>query len=133
MSLLILDHVNEGLKASAELAQMVGPRIYPLAIPEGADMPFVVVSDATIEPQSLTKDGGCDYDEDMVMVVAVARKLGEATKVARAVRKALENHAVSYADFEVESAWMEKAKPNYNQDLRAYVWEMTFGFDSNDN
>lgn len=133
MSLMIIDHVIDGLKASAELSQLVGQRIYPLAIPEGAEMPFVVVADASVEPQTLTKDGGCDYDEDAVMVVAAARRWGEATQVARAVRKALEQHTASHADYDVEAAWMENAKPNYNQDLRAYVWEMTFGFDSNDN
>lgn len=130
MSLLIIDHVMKGLTRSSSLQHIVQQRIYPLAIPEGASMPFVVVSDAVVEPQSLTKDGGADYDEDAVMVVAVARKLGDATKVAQEVRKALQSYTGSQNGIEVDDAWLEKAQPRYNEELRAYCWELTFGFES---
>ena len=44
MSLLIGKHIYSVLTSDEDVSSMIGERVYPIAIPEGADRPYVILT-----------------------------------------------------------------------------------------
>lgn len=143
MSVLIAEHIVGTLKGSADLEAMLKGqvtypggraatewRIYPLSIPAGTGYPYVAVLPEETAPHYETKDGGADWDEDVVTVACVSKRYPQAVQLGQRVRKALECVTATYDGWRVVVAEVTVARQFYVEKLEAYAVELEMRFET---
>ncbi|WP_293714434.1 DUF3168 domain-containing protein [uncultured Parabacteroides sp.] len=126
MSLLIGKHIYSVLTSDEDVSSMIGERVYPIAIPEGADRPYVVFSDINAVGE-YTKDGWVG-DVTQVTLLCVAEKYESAADLAENVRITLEQSKKQYDGYTIGGAELKKSADTYENGV--YVIVLNFEFET---
>lgn len=126
MSLLIGKHIYNALVSDDDVRNVVGERIFPLVIPEGAPRPFVVFSGVNVAGE-YSKDGWIG-DVTRVDVMCVADRYDSVADLAENVRITLEQSKKRYAEYTIASAELKKSTDTYENGV--YVIVLSFEFET---
>ena len=126
MSLLIGKHIYSVLTSDKDVSNIVGERVFPPAIPEGTEHPFVVFKDINVAGE-YSKDGWVG-DTTQVTVMCVADKYESAADLAENVRIALEQSKKQYDGYTIGSAELKKSADTYENGV--YVIVLSFEFET---
>lgn len=114
------------LKADAGVTALVGARVYDEP-PQGATFPFVRIGTVTVEP--LRMSGAC-VDEDIAFSIeAHSRPIAgrvEATRIAEAIRTALDDQALTVSGFNAEWVQYMTQAVTRAPDGKSYVATIAF-------
>lgn len=122
MSLSIAEHINKKLSSNVELTEMVGDRLYPVAVKENIECPFIVYERESVVPNS-TKDG-TEGDTVTENVFVFAETYGQSVKIAEIVRDALDGSQGSYSSFSIDECNFQDAAETYEDGV--YVQQLVF-------
>lgn len=126
MSLLIGKHIYDVLTSDNDVRGVVGERIFPLAIPEGAPRPFIVFSGVNVVGE-YSKDGWTG-DVTEVSVMCVADRYESAADLAENVRITLEQSQKRYDGYAIGGAELKKSTDTYENGV--YVIVLNFEFET---
>lgn len=125
MSLRIGQFIKNVLESDIEVGVLVEDRIYPVAIPQGTEKPFVCYSNINILGE-YTKDGWIG-DTTTLNIICVSDNYEEAVDLADNARVALEGANRFYAGIgRISEGQMLSSEFSYENDL--YVITMTMSF-----
>lgn len=122
MSLSVAEHINKKLSSNVELTEMVGDRLYPVAVKENIECPFIVYERESVVPNS-TKDG-TEGDTVTENVFVFAETYGQSVKIAEIVRDALDGSQGSYSIFTIDECDFVDAAETYEDGV--YVQQLVF-------
>ncbi|MCD8135711.1 MAG: DUF3168 domain-containing protein [Parabacteroides gordonii] len=126
MSLLIGKHIYSVLTSDKDVAGIVKERVFPPAIPEGTERPFVVFKDINVAGE-YSKDGWIS-DTTQVTVMCVADKYESAADLAENVRITLEQSKKQYDGYTIGGAELKKSADTYENGV--YVIVLNFEFET---
>lgn len=126
MSLLIGKHIYSVLTSDEDVNGIVQGRVFPLAIEEGSERPFVVFNDINVTGE-YTKDGWTG-DTTQVAVMCVADTYESAADLAENVRITLELGKKQYDGYAIGGAELKKSADTYENGV--YVIVLSFEFET---
>lgn len=107
-------------------ADIVG--VYPVLSPQGSALPFVVYG-ITSASMNDTKNGYSTFDVFSIDINCVASTYDVVNKISYAVRTTLDrygNYTITGTDYTVDNVQFTNITDAYNEDLKAYIQEMSF-------
>lgn len=126
MSILLGLHIKKTLEADSNVKDLVGGRIFPLAMAQGVEaFPFICY-DMNGQAGATTKDGPVN-DTASVSLAVIAKKYEDVLLIAEAVRKAFEGKKAKYDEFEAENTGITY-NDEYVESLDAYAVNMNLDF-----
>ena len=126
MSLSVAEHINKKLSSSAELTEIVCDRLFPVAVKENVELPFIVYERESVVPNS-TKDG-TEGDTVTENVFVFAESYKHSVEIAELVRDALDGSTGSYSGFEVDECDYQDAAETYENGV--YVQQLVFNINT---
>ena len=124
MRLAISKHIYSALTNSAELNNVIGKKIYPIATKNEVPFPFIVYERDSVTPRY--DKSGASITESVVIVNVLSESYTQSIDIAEMVIRALERQDVVYDDFAVIGAVMMGANEDYI--ANTYVQQLTFNF-----
>lgn len=122
MSLSVAEHINKKLSARKDLTDIVGDRLFPVAVKENVELPFVVYERESVVPNG-TKDG-TDGDTVTENVFVFAETYKQSVEIAELVRGTLDGSTGSYSGFEIDECVFTDAAETYEDGV--YVQQLVF-------
>ena len=110
--------INYLLKQSLALYQLVGDKIYPLAIEEDVTLPGVLYRVVSTTPE-YTKDGLAE-ETHAIEVVSYALTYINALNVSQEVRNALELKKGTFSSIHIVSSRINSIEESYDFDQNVY-------------
>ncbi len=107
------------LTTHAGLSALVGTRIYPLRLPEGAVYPCIRHQEITLTP-TMAHDGDRRFDHTREQFDVYAETMLGAEAAAEQVRLALNGQGFTVGTVTVETATMANRLEDYSLTLKAY-------------
>ena len=107
------------LVADADLAALVGTRLYPLLIPQEAALPAVAYQRIS-GPRILAHDGPTGAAEARIQYTITGASYSSAKAVAAAIRRAVDGYAGQMADVTVEVAHVLNELDSFEFDILGY-------------
>jgi hypothetical protein len=120
--------VNYLLKASTELAGLVGKKVFPIVMPEGTDAPCVVFFRDSLE--TIYDKGSPVVDESEVSVICFTKDYPDAIEIISTVRTILEGIKGDQAGINILLARVLKGEEGYDVDSDTFFQKLTFIFKS---
>lgn len=111
------------LSADANVAAVVGAKIFPLVAENGTSFPFLCYTREGLQPSTGTKDG---YIGDLVTfrIDVVADSYNQLIDLADAVRHCLEKRVHQAANLKLEDTYLAGITEAYDSD--SYITQMRF-------
>ena len=126
MSILLGLHIKKTLEADTNVKDLVGGRIFPLAMVQGVEaFPFICY-DMNGQAGSRTKDGPVN-DTASISLAVIAKKYEDALLIANLVRSAFEWKKAKYNEFEAENIGVSY-NDEYVESIDAYAVNMNLDF-----
>ena len=122
MSLSVAEHINKKLSSSTELTEIVCDRLFPVAVKENVELPFIVYERESVVPNS-TKDG-TEGDTVTENVFIFAESYKQSVQIAELVRKSLDGSQGSYSTFDVDECDFSDAAETYEDGV--YIQQLVF-------
>lgn len=124
MSLKTGNYIYSALQQDEELSNLVGDKIYPVAIPGGTKYPFIVYSNISASGE-YTKDG-CVGDRVSFTVMCVSETYTQGIEIAENARIAIEQ--ISVQDDESSTGEFELVSSSDSIDSSGEVYMIILNF-----
>ena len=125
MSISISAHIYKKLSDSAELAKLVGNKIYAISTKTETSFPFVIYKRSSLIPE-YTKDRYGTGDTVSVEIVIASDNYLNSVTIAEEIRKSLENKRGKYDNFDVIDAKLVSADEDFIEDT--FIQRLVFSF-----
>ena len=97
MVLLPEQHIYTRLVSSPQVARFVGFQVYPIAVPKGASVPFIIYKRASVRREGTLGNTPLFLPEVSLQIASWSMTYGGAKELADAVRLSLDGHTGTLA------------------------------------
>jgi hypothetical protein len=97
MVLLPEQHIYTRLVSSPQVARFVGFQVYPIAVPKGASVPFIIYKRANVRREGTLGNTPLFLPEVSLQIASWSMTYGGAKELADAVRLSLDGHTGTLA------------------------------------
>jgi hypothetical protein len=118
-------YLTGGQDLAADVAALVGDRVYPLWLPQSPTYPALCYRTISTQ-QPMCHDGPVDLETRRVQFDGYAENFAEVNALARALRKALNGFRGDMAGLDVQSCLLESVIDDWGD--AAGVWRVTVDF-----
>lgn len=101
-------------------AAQIGTRVYPLVIPQNAELPAVCYQTITTQRQ-YTHDGPSLTPSARMQITIKAASYGDAVVVANLIRNLLEGYKGTVSEVQIAGVFLDNEYDGFNLDTRSYT------------
>lgn len=120
-----LEAIRALLLADPGVAALVGPRVYPNALPLNATMPAVTLQEISGN-QDVNQDGPSDPSETRIQIDCWARDMAVAAAVREAIKVKLNGFAGLAAGMPLHGVFLAGKRTSYELDTKLHGASMDF-------
>lgn len=123
-SILITKYIRTILTDNEDIVKHFGDRIFAVDAKQGTSFPFAVIVRNGIIENTITKDGNCDDEVSVQIIVVDDNYIGSVTG-ANLIRNQLEGHRYQNEDINIYKTRLETASETFYNNAFLQILDLT--------